>query len=114
MGDADLIRRCISLVIENGAQNMPSKSRIDFSIEVDKNTTTLIVRHNHTIFTSEMLDQFGFQSTDESLTITENLNITLTAVRLIMQVHNGTVHLINIDHQDCSILNLVFTNQNDR
>lgn len=111
LGDADLIRRCISLVIENGAQNMPSKSRIDFSIEEDEKTITLIARHNHIVFTSEMLEQFDSQSSGDKLTITENLNITLTAVRLIMHVHNGTMQLINDKNNQCSFLKLVYSKQ---
>jgi two-component system, sensor histidine kinase and response regulator len=111
LGDADLIRRCISLVIENGAQNMPSKSRIDFTIEEDANTTALVVRHNHIIFSPEMLEQFDAQVPEEKLIITENLNITLTAVKLIMHVHNGTMQLLNEDKQPCSLLKLVYNKQ---
>lgn len=111
LGDADLIRRCISLVIENGAQNMPSKSRMVLSIEDNKKTTTLVVKHNHIIFSPEMLEQFAVYSPDDKLTITENLNITLTAVSLIMHVHNGKLQLSNDSNQPCSFLKLVFNKQ---
>lgn len=108
LGDADLIRRCISLLIENGAQNMPSKSRITFTIDDDKNDITLIVNYNHIIFSSEMLNHFAVNTTEDKLTITENLNITLIAVSLIMHVHNGKLHLSNDNKKQCSILKLVF------
>lgn len=108
LGDADLIRRCISLLIENGAQNMSSKSRITFTIEDDKNDITLIVNYNHIIFSSEMLDQFAVNTPEDKLTITENLNITLIAVSLIMHVHNGKLHLSNDSKKQCSLLKLVF------
>jgi two-component system, sensor histidine kinase and response regulator len=108
LGDADLIRRCISLLIENGAQNMPSKSRITFTIDDDKNDITLIVNYNHIIFSSEMLNHFAVNTTEDKLTITENLNITLIAVSLIMHVHNGKLNLSNDNKKQCSILKLVF------
>lgn len=111
LGDADLIRRCISLVIENGAQNMPSKSRMNFSIEDDKKATAFIVRHDHVIFSPEMLEQFAVYSPDNNLTITENLNITLTAVSLIMHVHDGKLQLSNDSKKKCSFFKLVFNKQ---
>ncbi len=111
LGDADLIRRCISLLIENGAQNMPSKSRMVLSIEDNKKTTTLVVKHNHIIFSPEMLEQFAVYSPEDKLTITENLNITLTAVSLIMHVHDGKLQLSNDSNQPCSSLKLVFNKQ---
>jgi two-component system, sensor histidine kinase and response regulator len=111
LGDADLIRRSISLVVENGARNMPSKSRMSFLIEENEFATTLVVRHSHIIFSPELLEQFDAQALLNKPATTESLNLSLTAVRLIMHVHNGAMYLSNDHNQHCSLLKLVYNKQ---
>ncbi|KAF0131267.1 MAG: signal transduction histidine kinase [Bacteroidetes bacterium] len=96
IGDSELIRNCLVILIENAINNLPDGGIIElYSFENDKKEICLQVSDNGPGFTNEILDFFTNEFDPVTMSDRASSGLSLTAVRLIMEAHGGRISINN-------------------
>ncbi len=94
-GDADLIRKCLIILIENAVKHLPEQGRISLEAALaGDGSIRLMISDNGPGFMPDILDAFGV---DDDQKPSRNLGaLSLTAVKLMMAIHGGKLKIENI------------------
>lgn len=96
MGDAELIRRCLVILIENAVNHLPAEGIIELkAFQTEPNRVCLQVCDNGSGFSDEMLDLFQAGHQTDWKTVKVSGSLSLTAVKLIMSAHGGDMAVKN-------------------
>ncbi|MBS4059739.1 MAG: response regulator [Bacteroidetes bacterium] len=102
--DADLIRKCISILIENAVYHLPAGGKIQLKVfEAEPEKICIQVNDNGLGFDSEVLDTINDFISNGNMITKEGVGLSLAAVKLIMDVHGGKIFVKNNPDNGASI-----------
>ncbi|MBS4056874.1 MAG: response regulator [Bacteroidales bacterium] len=105
--DADLIRKCLELMLENAIYHLPTHGSVWLTASKEGSKTILSVRDNGAGFPEQLLSHMRDDLINEVLIAYEGLGLSLAAVKLIMKIHNGNILVGN--HPDGgAVVSLIF------
>ncbi|MDP3443427.1 MAG: hybrid sensor histidine kinase/response regulator [Ignavibacteria bacterium] len=88
--DSDLIRRCIMILIENGINHLPVGGKIFIkTFAAENNTVCVQISDDSKGVSSELLTKINEFLREEKNYVNNGINLTLVAVKLIMDAHGG-------------------------
>jgi two-component system, sensor histidine kinase and response regulator len=105
-GDSDLIRQSISILLEYIAEKIKIDGRIEIDIQGDDETWLTLAAHTP-LFSKSDFDSIKKQCESESQGPSENLGINFMAIKLIMDVHSGSLRM-QMNEDNHIQLSLVF------
>lgn len=95
-GDAELIRKCLVILMENSIHQLPVGGKIELqAIETEQSETCLQVSDDGPGFTQEIIDLFSKGDEQDLKAVRALGGLSLTAVRLIMKAHGGNIGIAN-------------------
>lgn len=103
LADADLIRKCLSILTEVAIQNIASGSEIQYHLEEEPGRVSICIILEDIQLDTEMVRQLKDQLQTDTLVTNETLGLTLAAIKLIMDAHNGKLDLFVTDEGKVSI-----------
>ncbi len=89
--DADLIRKCIELIVENAISNLGVNGKVWLEAINEGGKTHISVRDNGPGFPDDLLFNVKNDLAAGGLTTYESLGLSLAAVKLIMKIHSGQI-----------------------
>jgi two-component system sensor histidine kinase/response regulator len=93
--DSELIRQCCILIIENAIKFAGNEKPLDIGVFNSEQRVTIEFKDNGSGFTQEAVDHlFELFGAGDILHI-EGSGLSLAAVNLIMNIHNGSVEAVN-------------------
>ncbi|MBW7847298.1 MAG: hybrid sensor histidine kinase/response regulator [Bacteroidales bacterium] len=107
-GDAELIRKCLIILIENAIKQLPEGGTVMLEAAIlPDNRINLHVSDNGPGFPADILEVFG-ETVPSRDNLVRNMGaLSLTAVKLIMDVHGGSMKIENNPNGGAKV-NLLF------
>lgn len=106
--DTDLIRKCISILIENAVYHLPIGGSVEIKIfESEPNIICIQVIDDGLGFDPEVLVTINDYITNGNMISKEGVGLSLAAVKLIMDVHGGKIKIKN-DPDGGAVICLMF------
>jgi len=93
--DAELINKSVSILLENSIYHLPKRGAVKLSAFTENDKTVIEVSDNGVGFEPNVLFNLTDLSTKDTMIVSENVGLSIAAVRLIMDTHNGTLQLMN-------------------
>ncbi|MDO8896656.1 MAG: ATP-binding protein, partial [Bacteroidales bacterium] len=102
--DTDLIRKCISILIENAVYHLPAGGEIQINVfESEPEKICIQVNDNGLGFDPEVLVAINDFITNGNMITKEGVGLSLAAVKLIMDVHGSKINVTNMPEKGASI-----------
>ncbi len=102
--DTDLIRKCISILIENAVYHLAAGGEIQINVfESEPEKICIQVNDNGLGFDPEVLIAINDFITNGNMITKEGVGLSLAAVKLIMDVHSGKINVNNMPEKGASI-----------
>jgi len=102
--DTDLIRKCISILIENAVYHLPAGGEIQINVfESEPEKICIQVNDNGLGFDPEVLVAINDFITNGNMITKEGVGLSLAAVKLIMDVHGSKINVNNMPEKGASI-----------
>ncbi len=95
--DADLIRKSVSILMENAISHLPSHGTISLGSKKIPQGICLEVQDNGPGFSENALSSIQDFMSQDQLIIEQGFGLSLAAVKLILKAHNGNVTINNRD-----------------
>lgn len=95
--DADLLRKSLSILMENALSKLPSGGTIRFGSLEDETSVCVEISDNGKGFKEEILTRLSQLMKQESFLVEEEAGLSLAAVKLMMNAQNGSISLSNND-----------------
>lgn len=94
--DSDLIRRCVSVILENSAYHLAKHGQITVQIRSNADEKVeLEIADNGTGFEADVLDSLNDFMDNKNLILKDGTGLSLAAVKLIIDAHSGKIQLGN-------------------
>lgn len=104
--DSEMIRRCLTILIENAALNLPQGANVVLSLQKDKSETTISVSTSGFPLPDELLQAIhDFVLTGQIIT-DQSSGLSLAAVKLVLDAHGGRMKVENKGDDGC--VSLIF------
>ena len=102
--DTDLIRKCISILIENAVYHLPAGGEIQINVfESEPEKICIQVNDNGLGFDPEVLVAINDFITNGNMITKEGVGLSLAAVKLIMDVHGSKINVTDMPEKGASI-----------
>ena len=101
--DADLLRKSLSILLENAISQLPRGGKIWLSSRLSDNKITLEVRDNGKGFSQDLLYDLQDFMEKPHITIEKDFGLSLAAVKLISKAHSGEVNIQNTTEGGASV-----------
>ncbi len=101
--DADLLRKSLSILLENAISQLPRGGKIWLSSRLSDNKITLEVRDNGKGFSQNLLYDLQDFMEKPHITIEKDFGLSLAAVKLISKAHSGEVNIQNTTEGGASV-----------
>lgn len=96
VGDADLIRKCLVILIENAMNHLPVKGCVTLSASKHENgEVCLQVIDNGAGFDTSFLELFNEMTISETTSTRYSWGLSLTAVKLMIEAQGGRLNIEN-------------------
>lgn len=94
--DSDLMRRCVSVILENAAYHLPKNGQITVTVKTNENQSVeLEISDNGFGFPADVLDSLNDFMQNKNLMLKDGTGLSLAAVKLIIDAHSGRIQLGN-------------------
>jgi len=101
--DADLLRKSLSILLENAISQLPRGGKIWLSSSLSDNKITLEDRDNGKGFSQDLLYDLQDFMEKPHITIEKDFGLSLAAVKLISKAHSGEVNIQNTTEGGASV-----------
>lgn len=96
VGDADLIRKCLVILIANAMNHLPDRGKVTLSAaQLDDHEVRLQVSDNGSGFETSFIDLFNDVKMNDTLPTRYSWGLSLTAVTLMMEAQGGQLNIEN-------------------
>jgi two-component system sensor histidine kinase/response regulator len=110
VADSDLIRKSVTVLLENCIYHLPKHGTITVKTFSSERGNLLEISDNGPGFDEELLDHFNQPINKNFTEVSEGVGLSIAAVKLIMDAHNGILELQN-KPQNGAIFRLIFEKQ---
>lgn len=108
VGDADLIRKCLVILIANAMNHLPDRGKVALSAaQLDDHEVCLQVSDNGSGFETSFIALFNDVKLNDTLPTRYSWGLSLTAVKLMMEAQGGQLNIENNRNGGASV-SLVF------
>jgi len=111
IADTDLINKSISLLLENSINLLPKKGIIRLSVSNELQKTVIEISDNGKGFDKDVLSHLTNIDSKNATVVSEEVGLSIAAVRLIMDAHNGSLQIKN-NPSGGACIRLIFDNNN--
>lgn len=111
LADADLIRKCLSILTEVAIQIIAVGGQIQYHLEEKHGTASICMELENIQLDTEAVILLKEQLETDTLVTNETLGLTLAAIKLIMDAHNGKLDVFLNEEGRASICLLFNENQ---
>ncbi|HMM10589.1 MAG TPA: response regulator [Bacteroidales bacterium] len=102
--DSEMIRRCLTILIENAVMNLPMNAKMELKLHENNNEAFIsLIAENYT-FSEELLQSINDYILTGQIITNESSGLSLAAVKLIVDAHGGRMQLANRDNNGCTCL----------
>ena len=110
--DSEMIRKCLTILIENAALNLPQGAKVVLSLQKNDPDISISVTTEGFPIPRKLLEAINdFMLTGQIIT-DESSGLSLAAVKLVLDAHGGRMNLENKGKDGC--VSLIFDNQNTK
>lgn len=109
IADSELIKKSISILLENSMYHLPKYGKIKLSAINENNKAIIEISDNGSGFEDEVLNHLTEIASRDVTAVSEGVGLSIAAVRLIMDAHNGTLQLNN-NREGGACIRLCFEN----
>lgn len=102
--DSEMVRRCLVILIENAAVNLPAGSEIVLTLEANENETHISVITRNQPIPDELLHAINDYLLTGQIITSESSGLSLAAVKLMIDAHGGQLLVRNLDNNGCVTL----------
>jgi len=102
--DSEMVRRCLIILIENAALNLPSGSVITLSLETNPNNTSISVITRDHLIPDELLHAINDYMLTGQIITSQSSGLSLAAVKLMLDAHGGQMLVRNLGNDGCVTL----------
>lgn len=96
VGDADLIRKCLVILIANAMNHLPDRGKVTLSAaQLNDQEVRLQVSDNGSGFETSFIDLFNDVKMNDTLPTRYSWGLSLTAVTLMMEAQGGQLNIEN-------------------
>ncbi|NOU45696.1 MAG: response regulator [Bacteroidales bacterium] len=111
IADTDLINKSISILLENSINLLPKKGIIRLSVSTELQKTVIEISDNGKGFDEDVLSHLTNIDSKNATIVSEEVGLSIAAVRLIMDAHNGSLQIKN-NPSGGACIRLIFDNNN--
>jgi two-component system sensor histidine kinase/response regulator len=109
IADAELINKSISILLENSIYHLPKNGKIKLSAINENQKAIIEISDNGSGFDDEVLTFLTEIASRNVTAVSEGVGLSIAAVRLIMDAHNGSLQLKN-NREGGACIRLCFEN----
>jgi two-component system sensor histidine kinase/response regulator len=109
IADTDLINKSISILLENSINLLPKKGIIRLSVSTELQKTVIEINDNGKGFDEDVLSHLTNIDSKNATIVSEEVGLSIAAVRLIMDAHNGSLQIKN-NPSGGACIRLIFDN----
>jgi two-component system sensor histidine kinase/response regulator len=109
IADSELIKKSISILLENSIYHLPKHGKIRLSAINENHNAIIEISDNGSGFEDEVLSHLTEIASRDVTAVSEGVGLSIAAVRLIMDAHNGTLQLKN-NREGGACIRLCFEN----